>query len=514
MEIIRHADSNIIDFLGGFQKYDLSLKYRLSNMLVTEPVNNEIVAIWNTFTKSCLYLKNEDWENIFEREEEEYFRFLVQTYCIVPTDYDEIKVIDDYRKTFKDKYVENRLKWVNHYVILTTTDCNARCFYCYEKGCNKINMTEETANKVSKFIIEHYDKESVDPVTISWFGGEPLYNKEVIEIITNNLREANVNFRSDIITNGLLFDENTIKTAVEKWNIKDCQITLDGTEKVYNKVKNYTDKSIENPYEVVLNHIAILKQYGVRVNIRMNVDKYNYEDMKSLIKELHDRFGTNSLICPYVHEIFENEKHPRTEEENKELAHMLIDLNDTLYKYGYLKKEIDGGVWFHACMVDSGNSLLVSPLGKLGLCEHYTSERFIADIETFDEKKDWDEINRWKKMDLFEECHNCPNYPFCYKMNYCDGAKCNKYLKESFVHKLQLELRNAIKSNVYLNSPVLRKDYNSLIDDFSRLYEKHMALEKRFEDLLEHHSMLVSDFSRLYERTGKIEDKINESPAE
>lgn len=37
-------------------------------------------------------------------------------------------------------------KAITNYTILTTTGCNARCFYCYEKGTKPVTMTAETAD--------------------------------------------------------------------------------------------------------------------------------------------------------------------------------------------------------------------------------------------------------------------------------------------------------------------------------------------------------------------------------
>ena len=43
-------------------------------------------------------------------------------------------------------------KHITQYTILTTTDCNARCFYCYERGCARVTMDSETADKVADYI--------------------------------------------------------------------------------------------------------------------------------------------------------------------------------------------------------------------------------------------------------------------------------------------------------------------------------------------------------------------------
>lgn len=69
---------------------------------------------------------------------------------------------------------------------------------------------------------------------LAWFGGEPLYNAQVIDLICNDLVERGIGYESSMISNGFLFDEKLIKRAAELWRLRQIQITLDGTEGVYN----------------------------------------------------------------------------------------------------------------------------------------------------------------------------------------------------------------------------------------------------------------------------------------
>lgn len=63
------------------------------------------------------------------------------------------------------KLLGDRKKKTKSYTILTTTDCNARCFYCYELGRSRIPMSEQTAHEIADYI-------SAPKVNIHWFGGE------------------------------------------------------------------------------------------------------------------------------------------------------------------------------------------------------------------------------------------------------------------------------------------------------------------------------------------------------
>ena len=91
---------------------------------------------------------------------------------------------------------------ITGYTIFPTTDCNARCFYCFELGRSRIKMSIETAQKVVQYIKAHCGGKKVN---ISWFGGEPLFHQEAIDTICDGLRAEGVEFASTMVSNGYLF---------------------------------------------------------------------------------------------------------------------------------------------------------------------------------------------------------------------------------------------------------------------------------------------------------------------
>ena len=170
-------------------------KRRLHRYMVIKSCGSEIFA-YNSLTGEVVMLDKQR-DNLFS----DYF---VEHLFYVPNDFDEIMIALGIKtKLFNDRPKDVN---INGYVIVTTTGCNAKCFYCYEKGVAQNRMSESTANDVADFITKRYS-ETKRIQSIQWFGGEPLYNKKVIDIICGKLKENKVEFKSTIITNGYLFNK-------------------------------------------------------------------------------------------------------------------------------------------------------------------------------------------------------------------------------------------------------------------------------------------------------------------
>jgi len=105
--------------------------------------------------------------------------------------------------------------------ILTTTACNARCAYCYEKGVPVLRMAEETAEQAARFLAWQAKKAEV-PVILEWFGGEPTLHLSPVDRICACLGGAGVEYRSSIVTNGLLANRCLAGDRSRLWNLKSA----------------------------------------------------------------------------------------------------------------------------------------------------------------------------------------------------------------------------------------------------------------------------------------------------
>ena len=391
--------------------------YRLMHYVVRQPVDDGL-RLYNVLTKAVVLLSADEARNM--EADPASVPELVSKWFAVPVGHDDRKLVRQVRAI--GKAMEKPSKSIKSYTILTTTDCNARCFYCYEKGRSRIPMSDGTAEAAARYIIRNSLDEKVG---IRWFGGEPLYNKRVISLICRRLREAGKKYSSTMVSNGFLFDEATVKEAVDDWKLKKVQITLDGTEPVYNKVKNFIYPE-ENAFKRVLGNIQTLVDAGVRVNIRLNMDRHNADDLFSLADLLGDAFGGNPLVRVYSHSLFEacspGSAVHHSAIQRKELSDKRKELQDKLDGFGLSEPgKLGKSLKFNRCMADSDSCVIILPDGHIGKCEHFSDSEWFAHVS--EEGRDEKVLAAFKELrPELDACAECPVYPDCFRLSKCEEA--------------------------------------------------------------------------------------------
>lgn len=420
MEVIRQEQSWFRNHLIRQPKQDI--KYRLSNFVVKQQ-NNDGILLYNNVTGCLLFFKSENEIN-------DNFVFLVENWFYLPVNsFNECDWVEFLRKK---KIEDSSNQGINSYVIMTTLDCNARCFYCYEKGISRISMTEEIAIATSEYIQHH----STHNVKLTWFGGEPLLNTVIIDLICKQLNDSGIQYFSHIITNGVLITKDMVDKAINMWKVKRVQITLDGTEQVYLRAKAFVN-SKGTEFQSVLDNIDLLLKSKIAVNIRLNQDEYNTKDLLALVILLHKRFGDDPFLTVYNHLLFDFDG-----DYTQDQIDCYYQLKKKLSIFGYLKVyKLPNGMNNHQCMADSNHALVITPSGLIGKCEHFTKEKMIGSIftEDFDPlvSKMWNE--RYGRQ---KECESCLLYPTCIRIKMCPNQKkcCSDFYRNDRIESLNIAI--------------------------------------------------------------------------
>ena len=386
------------------------------------------VLWYHTLTGKLILLEAGD-------DTESYQDTLIEKWFMVPATFDERKYADGVRQIAR--ILAPRKKGKNIYTILTTTDCNARCFYCYEKGIRRITMSDETARDAGEYIVKSCGGK---PVKLHWFGGEPLLNRSVIDSICRILREHGVQYSSIMTSNGYYLDAETARDAKEDWHIDTIQIAVDGTEAVYNRAKAYINRD-GSAYQRVLNNIEGALDVGLTIAIRLNMDANNADDLSHLVDEIADRFGKRENLYAHVELLrdFKGGIHPfETDELAVKTYH---ELNDKLASFGLRRlPKLVRNLRINHCMADNDGCEVIMPDGRLCKCEHFDENEMIGSIysDQYDKKK----IAAWKEIVVHPECERCSLYPACCALKKCAWTKdgCPEFVRLILTQRIKTQI--------------------------------------------------------------------------
>ena len=321
----------------------------------------------------------------------------------------------------------------NAVTIFTSTCCNARCFYCYENGSFQENMSIETAEKVFQYETAHVGDRLL---YMTWYGGEPLVNVKVIDYICKRLKEAGIDYKSDMITNAYLFDEELTARAANLWNIQTVRVTLDGLNDTYSRIKNYRVND-SDPFSRVIHNIDSLIDNGIHVQIRLHIDDYNYDEIEQLVDFVCERYGMNPFVDSYIHLLYTN--HESTDfvhsvDRRLQFIDKAFELEKRLISAGLLKTKLREQPMAYVCQADCDNVYAILPSGKVIKCRDFLGFDPVDDVDK--NRLDMDLVAKWKERSE-DECRLCPVYMECGRLKLCLERKyCDKAVFELKYRKI------------------------------------------------------------------------------
>lgn len=205
---------------------------------------------------------------------------------IVSKDKDEL----DYYKNNYTKYRNSHL----HLAIQTTLDCNFRCPDCYiHKSHNEYSkgLKEE---EVKKFIDMNILSKS--SMSVTWYGGEPLLNKKLMDNISNYIinkcKKQNITYEATIITNGYLLNREMAEFLSKDCYVNQAIITVDGGEITHNSKRIL--RSGRGSFQKIINNIKEVKDL-IAITIRVNISKETINETFKLLSILMSE-GLNGKV--------------------------------------------------------------------------------------------------------------------------------------------------------------------------------------------------------------------------
>lgn len=332
---------------------------------------------------------------------------------------------------------------ISNAYIVVTENCNFNCKYCFISDIVSANdknkvMTKEVAKASVELLQRTYERQQHDyDKTITFYGGEPLLNFEVIEYFMQEVdrMKASTYWPGDvkfaIITNGSLLTkehidflrENNIALSISydvdkqshsNRSSRSGQDTFDDVRKniqmcideqmPYSLSITISENTIRNR-EAVLNEIASLQPLTIAFNMlipnkHLAPSSTYYEDATDFMIECFKQLRTNGLY------------------EDRMMRKVQAFIDNKLYLYD--------------CCASGGNQFVIAPDGSIGICHGYLNNRKYFSANVMD--KDFDFRNSpdfayWEKRSplFMPECQECECIGICgggcpYAADYLHGS--------------------------------------------------------------------------------------------
>lgn len=311
-----------------------------------------------------------------------------------------------------------------------TTRCNFDCSYCFETSHKGHAMTQETEDKVMRFI-RNFNAPSLN---IAWYGGEPLLAWDRIISIDRRLKDMGKQYSASMITNGYLLTKDRAE-KLNDLNISYLQITLDGKKATHDSRRYLTGGG--PTYDRILQNIDGLMETDFRgmLHVRVNVDGRNsdeFADVYTMLKTRYEKdFGKRISIYPGF---VKGDSHPDRGcffdpiREGEFLAEMVE-------KHQMAPLPIFPQRSSPSCVLTKRNAFVIGPDGELYKCwdDVGMKEKVVGTVDRFD---------NWNMGLIAEgmagcsylddpECRNCFYFPIC-------GGGCHR-IRQKNLHKAEKE---------------------------------------------------------------------------
>lgn len=178
-----------------------------------------------------------------------------------------------------------------HLILMPTEACNFRCTYCYESFVRG-RMDDGTVSGVKALVSERI--KTLNSLHISWFGGEPLLELELMEELTSVFQEEaekyNVSYSADISTNGYFLSKEVFQKLLAM-DVRQFMVTIDGVERVHDKRRFLIGGG--KTYQNIMENLKSAKESSENfdLSIRVNFDEDNLKETVELTQLLKEYFA-------------------------------------------------------------------------------------------------------------------------------------------------------------------------------------------------------------------------------
>lgn len=374
--------------------------------------------------------------------------------------------VDKHKEKIDKKFEINKDDWFNKKALTSlliniSHDCNLRCKYCYGDGGYYGKERELMTVERAKEIIDYWFKYlyiGKEKINVTFFGGEPLMNKEVLIFSVNYINDLLSKYKKSpnygMTTNGTILDKDILELLVKN-NFK-LILSIDGGREIDNKNRPYV--SGKGSFDTVKENIGHLKKYYSRLSARLTLTHEDVKDFAKSVKEIwnlgvqnvmYDIVSTNNIKFKLTKEDLKLLKPQIQELSEITYESMISDGNKILKPLLSISSELHNKIFNPGCPYDSKKILAVDPDGDIFKCHRLTGDsKFnVGNIST---GLDWDKYNQHNKI----ICNDCWANNLCHKCaqaNYVENGDVNKPYEVWCEHRKML-IKEGIKLYIKINN--------------------------------------------------------------
>ncbi len=252
----------------------MQLEYSKFN-IISRIAGSEDFFIVNLLSGNADVLSGYEMEMYRNSEALKNTQWIEKGYVVHPEDENQL-----YRKKYLD-FLDSRDSDEIQLFYVANYSCNFNCSYCYQNDYQNesVPFSEKVINAFFSYVTSEFVGRNK---YMTLFGGEPLLmsrqQQDSVSYFVDKCLEQQIELA--IVTNGYYLKDYI--PVLSKANIREIQVTLDGTASVHNKRRPL--KNNNETFARITEGIDAALNAGIPINLRMVIDKGNIDEIPGLAR--------------------------------------------------------------------------------------------------------------------------------------------------------------------------------------------------------------------------------------
>ncbi len=258
-----------------------------------------------------------------------------------------------------------------HLIVLPTEACNYRCSYCYE-SFRLGRMKQHVVRGIKNLLTDRADE--LRHLTLSWFGGEPLLARDVMEDVMQHVqilraKHPNLHVESDVTTNGHGLEREGFERLVAL-GVDRYQVSFDGPAEWHDRVRRLAGGG--GTFDMIWSNLEALRDVkgDFQMQVRVHVDRDNHVAIPAFIDRYADVFGMDERYQLFIRTLARfggpNDAELAVLDDGDECREVLGALREHADRRGVAR--LTGLEETQSCYASRANSFVVRADGRVNKC--------------------------------------------------------------------------------------------------------------------------------------------------